>query len=101
MRIIPLKPLPNQTVTVVLSGQVCQIDVYQQPQGLFVDVYLNNEPVAVGVIGENLNAIIRAPYTGFSGDLAFIDAQGTSDPYYTGLGGRFSLAYLTAEELAT
>ena len=39
-------------------------------------------------------------YTGFIGNLLFIDTQGNSDPSYDGLGSRFSLVYLTAEEYA-
>jgi hypothetical protein len=37
---------------------------------------------------------------GFIGNLLFVDTQGSSDPTYDGLGSRFSLVYLTAEEYA-
>ena len=52
-----------------------------------------------GVICENLNRIVRSLYLGFAGDLAFIDNQGSTDPVYTGLGTRYSLAYIEADEL--
>jgi hypothetical protein len=32
--------------------------------------------------------------------LLFIDSQGSADPSYDGLGDRFALVYLTAEEYA-
>jgi len=97
--IIPLQPVPNQTVTVVLANQLCQIDVYQKAYGLFVDLYVSNVLIIGGVIAENLNRIVRSLYLGFIGDLCFIDNAGSGDPVYTGLGTRFSLAYLEASEL--
>lgn len=100
MLIIPLQPVPNQATTVILAGQYCQIDVYQEPAALFIDLYKNNELVVAGAIAENLNRIVRSAYLGFEGDLAFIDNEGNTDPYYTGLGSRYSLAYITAAELA-
>lgn len=101
MQIIPLEAVPNQTVTVNLDGQVSQVNVYQTFFGLFLDLYVNDVLIIGGVICENLNRIVRSLYLGFSGDLAFIDNQGSADPYYSGLGTRFSLAYLSADELPT
>lgn len=99
MQIIPLQALPNQTVTVNLADQVCQIDVYTTFYGIFVDLYVNGALLIGGVIGLNLNKIVRSAYLGFIGDLTFIDQQGTSDPVYTGLGARYVLAYLEASEI--
>lgn len=100
MRIIPLTAIPAQEITVDLGGQVCQIRVYQKFFGLFVDLYVQNSLIIGGVIAQNLNRIVRSAYLGFVGDLCFIDNEGTADPDYTGLGGRFSLAYLEATEVA-
>lgn len=100
MLIVPLQPVPNQALTIILDGQYCQINVYQEPAALFVDLYKDNALVVAGAIAENLNRIIRSVYLGFSGDLAFIDNEGNTDPYYTGLGSRYSLAYITAAEIA-
>lgn len=99
MQIIPLSPVPNQTVNVQLAGQACTIDVFQNAYGLFLNLYLAGVLVVGGVICQNLNRIVREPYRGFLGDLSFIDNEGSADPDYTGLGGRFSLAYLAAAEL--
>lgn len=99
MVIIPLQAIPNQAVGVTLGGQVSQINVYQKSTGLFIDLYVNNVLIIGGVICQNLNRIVRSLYLGFSGDIFFIDNQGDTDPVYTGLGTRYSLAYVTASEL--
>lgn len=100
MEIIPLKPLPNQTLTVTLGDQVTQVNVYQKLSGLYIDVLVDGTTIIAGVLGRNLNRIVRSVYLGFSGDLTFIDSQGSNDPDYTGLGIRYTLNYLTADELA-
>ena len=90
---IPLQAVPDQTVQVYLGGQNCTLRVYQRRYGLFVDLYVNNALVRQGMQGLNRVRIVRDAYLGFTGDLAFIDGQGSSDPDYTGLGTRFILAY--------
>lgn len=99
MQIIPLLAVPSQNLEVTLANQTCQIVVYQKSTGLYLDLYVNNSLIIGGVICENLNRIVRSTYLGFVGDLAFIDNEGSADPYFTGLGGRFSLAYLEQSEL--
>lgn len=103
MLIVPLQPLPNQALKITLGGQSCQVNVYQRKGALFLDLLVNNAPILNGTICENLNRLVRSVYLGFSGDLAFIDNQGATDPVYTGLGpttdARFNLAYVEASEL--
>lgn len=99
MLVIPLQAVPNQTLTVTLNNQVTQLNVYQTFEALFIDVLVENTLIIGGVIAENLNRIVRSLYLGFSGDILFYDNMGTDDPVYTGLGARFSLVYLTPEEL--
>jgi len=99
MQIVPLVAVPSQTLTITLANQTCQIDVYQKSTGLFLNLSVNNELIIGGVVCENLNRIVRDLYLGFVGDLAFIDNQDSEDPVYTGLGTRFSLAYIEASEL--
>lgn len=100
MQIVPLQPIPNQTLQVQLGGQACALNVYQQNYGLYMDVYVGSTLIIGGVICENLNRIVRSPYLGFIGDFIFIDNQASDDPVYTGLGARFSLAYLEQADLA-
>lgn len=99
MQTIPLKPLPNQTLTIGLAGQTVKLRVYQKFYGLFVDVYVNDVLIIGGVLALNQNKIIRDSYLGFIGDLGFIDNQGNNDPVYTGLGSRFTFVYLEASDL--
>lgn len=92
--IIPLQAVPSQSFSVGLSNQACQLNIYQKSTGLFFDLLVANVPVVTGVICRNLTKLVRYLYLGFIGDLAFIDTQGSSDPYYTGLGSRYLLAYI-------
>ena len=100
MLIIPVQPVPNQVVSVVLNGQYTQLNIYYKAAyGLFMDVLLNNVIIISGVICWNANRIIRSAYLGYSGDFCWFDNQGTSDPVYTGLGTQYSLVYLTPSDL--
>ena len=104
MQQIPINPVPNQTLQVVLNGQSCVLNIYQLVTGLFIDVYVNDELIIGGVICQNLNSIVRDAYLGFSGDLSFLDTQSQTDPQdpiYTGLGARFELWYLSPTDLAS
>jgi hypothetical protein len=51
------------------------------------------------VICLNLVRIVRSLYLGFSGDLCFLDTQGSTDPVYTGLGTRYQFLYLEKQDL--
>ena len=99
MVIIPLQAVPSQALSVTLGNQISQVSLYQKDTGLFIDLFVDNTLVIGGVICQNLNRIVRSLYLGFSGDLVFIDNQGDSDPVYTGLGTRYSLAYLSPADL--
>lgn len=99
MREIPLLREPSQTCSVVLEGQSCQVSVYQKSTGVFLDLRINHEPVAMAVLCHDRVRLIRETYSGFVGDLAFVDTQGREDPIYTGFGGRFKLMYLEASDL--
>lgn len=99
VEIVPLRPLPSQTVTVTLANQSCRIDVYQKSFGLYMDLYVSDVLIVGGVLCQNLNRIVRSIYLGFVGDFCFLDDQGDASPDYTGLGSRFNLAYLSADEL--
>jgi len=100
MQTVPLQPVPSQSTKVVLGGQNCQILIYQKPQGCFVDINADGVDIVVGIIGRDAVPLVCREYTGFIGNLLFIDTQGSDDPSYDGLGSRWSLVYLTAEENA-
>lgn len=100
MLIVPLIPTPSQTLTIQLANQPCTINVYQRSTGVFIDLFVNDAPIITSVICQDRNRIVRDTYLGFLGDLAFFDLQGEDDPYYTGLGDRWVLGYLTTADLA-
>jgi hypothetical protein len=99
MQIIPIQAVESQAVTVTLAGQVCQINLYSKLYGLFADLYESNALVVGGILVLDRNRLVRSTYLGFIGDLIVYDTQGTDDPTYDGLGSRFLLAYLGADEL--
>lgn len=90
---IPLIVAPAQSMSVLLGGQSCRINLYQKATGFFVDLYVNDLLILGGIICENLNRIVRSVYLDFVGDLYFNDTQGTDDPTYTGLGSRFQFLW--------
>lgn len=104
MLIVPTQATPSQTIEVPLGGQNVQLALYQKATGLYMDVAVNSAPIVNGVLCENLNLIVRSAYLGFIGDFMWIDNQAAmpqtgADPIYTGLGGRFSLAYLETGDI--
>lgn len=65
-----------------------------------MDIYVSGTLIIGGVICQNLNRIVRDKYLGFIGDFSWIDNTGLgNDPYYTGLGTTYSLAYLSEADL--
>lgn len=98
--IVPLQPIASQTAKVILGGQNCQLNLTQKPQGIFVDVLVNGAPIVSAVIARDMAPIVCRKYTGFIGNLLFIDTQGGDQPEYTGLNSRFKLLYLSDSEYA-
>lgn len=90
---VPLIATPSQAVNVQLGTQPCRIEVRQRRTGLFVNLYVQDVAVFLGVKALNRNKLVRDKYLDFTGDLFFIDTQGNDDPDYTGLAGRFLLVW--------
>jgi hypothetical protein len=102
VQIVPLQAVENQTLYITLNNQNVQINVYQKNTGLFIDLYpaaQGSAPIIAGVLCQNLRLIVISAYLGFIGDLTFFDNQGTSDPFWTGLGSRYSLIYLAPGDI--
>lgn len=98
--IVPVQAVPNQTLQAQLGGQAASLNIYQTAYGLFMDVYVGSGLIIAGVICLQATLIVREAYRGFSGDFAWYDTEGSSDPIYTGIGSRFQLSYLTAADIA-
>lgn len=99
MQVVPLQPIANQSLQITLAGQPCTINLWQTAYGMFMTLLVNGVIIISTVPCENLNRIVRGIYLGFTGDFAFLDLQGSSDPVYTGLGSRFVLLYLAPNEV--
>lgn len=99
MLTIPLQATPSQSLSAVLGGQNCQINVYQKSTGMYLDLYVSNSPIITATICLDRVRLVREAYLGFIGDLVFADTQGVSDPVYTGLGAQYVLLYLEASDL--
>lgn len=90
---IPLTALPSQIVAISLANQAARVQAYQKRTGLYLDLFLNDEPVVTGVLCRDRVWLIRDAYRGFTGDLCFVDTQGLNDPEYAGLGSRYVLVW--------
>ncbi|MCX5616991.1 hypothetical protein NQF87_08425 [Bombella sp. TMW 2.2559] len=90
---IPLQPLPAQEVTCSLSGRQVRLWVRQLSTGLYLDLWLDEQPLIMGAICFNGVDLIRNPASPLPGRLFFTDTQGNADPYYDGVGSRFILQY--------
>jgi len=95
---IPLQPIPSQEVQVILDSQNCTLSVYWRFGKLYADLLVNSEPVFQGAICQNLQWVNQSPSPEFSGGLMFVDALGDESPVWDGLGTRWALLYLDAEE---
>lgn len=112
MQVVGISDVYSQTLTAQLGAQSVTLNLYQlstagvdsngQPltPGFFMDVLVNGLPIVQGVACENQNRIVRDPYLGFVGDLCWEDTHGASDPSSPGLGSRFQLVYLEAQDVA-
>lgn len=100
MKNVPIIDAASQVVRANLGGQSCRIQIRQTTAGgVFIDLYVDELPIVVGVACQNRNRIVRDAYLGFTGDLAMVDTLGESDPQTPGLGTQFQLFYLEAADL--
>lgn len=94
MQVIPLQPVPSQTLAIVLNNQDCEISLYQKSTGLYFDLKANGDQIVTTRFCANGVNIVRRPDSGFIGDFVFVDVEGTNqNPDYLGLGTGFVLVY--------
>lgn len=104
----------NQTLSINLGGQACQIALQTlgigQDAHLYFSLSVAGSPIVTSKVCRNLQLLLSSSrYFGFQGDFMFVDNQATIgqelqtgvDPFWQGLGTRFELLYLTAAEMAT
>lgn len=106
MKVIPLQAIESQQFTIGLNGQNCNLNVYQKTTGLYLDLFLDNQPVSTTVRCLNCARLLEdRQYIGFVGDLMFVDTQSQTgilqgtDPTYLGLGSQYELWYLEAADI--
>lgn len=99
MQVIPLSSVPSQSLSVNLDGQPCQIAVYTETTGLYLDLSVNQVVLMTSILCRDRVRLVREKYLGFLGDLVFEDITGSSDPVYTGLGTQYQLVFLSQSEL--
>lgn len=99
MIVVPLIATPSQDLKIVLGGQSCDISVAQKGEHVYLSLTLPAGSVLNTMMCRNEVLLVRETYLGFVGDLAFIDLQGETDPYWDGLGTRYILVYLTPDEV--
>lgn len=116
MQEIPLNPSESQTAQIVLGGQQCAISVYTKTgyeltdaveletviQIIYFDLTVNGVDITNTQNCVNLaRLLLNRQYLGVVGDFVFIDTQGNEDPQWEGLGTRWVLVYLDADDIAT
>ena len=98
MEQIPLQAIPSQEVQVILDSQNCTLSVYWRFGKLYADLLVDSEPVFTGAICQNLQWVNQSPSPLFSGGLIFVDGLGDDAPRWDGLGTRWALLHLDADE---
>jgi len=97
---VPLAPVPSQTLAIILAGQNCNLAVYTETTGIYMDVKVNGATIATTrILRDGARVLQDEQYQAFVGDFVMVDTQGELDPVYTGLGGRWQLVYLEATDL--
>lgn len=99
MLLVPLSAVPSQTLSITLGGQACSIALRTNGNNLYFNLLVSNVPIVTGKICRNRQRLlVGLNYRHFIGDFVFVDSQGDEQPAYTGLGGRWQLYYLGANE---
>lgn len=91
--LVPLDPLPSQSVNIVLAGQPCTIELRELGYRQYLSLSKDGTPICRNVLLQNRTAIVRAKYAGFVGELAVVDTQGDEPPAYSGWGTRWLLLF--------
>jgi hypothetical protein len=103
MQVVNVSAEKSQQFNIALAGVTCTLKLTQRSTGLFLDFWVGDAAVCLGVLCLNANKLVRYEYlrasTGFTGDLFFIDTKGTDDPDWSELGTRYKLYYVSSDEL--
>lgn len=92
--LIPIQNIPDQEFVVDLNGKECSMRIYLRYNYMYLDLTVDDKVLFKGQICLNNVDLIQYNHMDFDGNLRFIDTQGNEDPYYTGFGERWYLAYV-------
>lgn len=93
VQIVPLSPVANQTLSVVLNDRSVGITVRTLGAATYIDVAVAGLTVCAGqACRDRVPLTPRAAYLGLADlSLVFADLRGTSDPVWTEFGTRYVL----------
>lgn len=109
MQTIPLEPIPNQQLNIILSGQHITLAVYSRAGFCYLDIGIGGDWTARGMLIVTGESILRKGLS-FTGHLVLVDVRSrldaqfdpasdlTADPVWTGLNTRYVLYYMTDDE---
>lgn len=95
---IELQAIPNQTASVLLNDQECEIQVRQMGNRLFMSLSVDDDVIFKNVLCPIAAPINGAEVLGFSGVLFFLDTKGKDDPQWEELGSRWLLFYASPDD---
>jgi hypothetical protein len=99
---IPIRPITNQSLNVVLNGQNCTIDLLTRGGHTFLNLFVDNQPI---VQGRKLSLTKIVPYkylqTKFIGNLILLnsDLNIKDNPEYIKFGTTQLLFYYQESDL--
>ena len=112
MQTIPLEPIPNQQLNIILSGRNVTLAVYSRAGFCYLDLGMGGDWTARGMLIVTGESILRDG-ADFPGRLVLVDVRSrldaqfdpsmdmNADPIWTQLNDRFMLYYMTDNEYQT
>lgn len=90
---IPLTQDPSQEFQITLDDQNCTISVYQKDDDVYMDLYVGDKPIFLGVSCLDRVGIKCFDCMNFKGQLWFEDLNGNKNPVYSGFNTQYILYY--------
>lgn len=90
---VPVQAIPSQSIAILLNNQKCVITLREMLNNQYFSLISNGKVICNNLLLQNNSTVIDASYTGFVGDFAVEDLQGSDRPSYEGWGSRWVLMY--------
>ena len=95
---IPLLPLADQSLSISFEGVRFDIRVFSRGGRLFMDLAVDGVPAFYGLCCVLESPVNYSPAFPVPGEFWWVDTIGEADPFYEGLGSRFSLIWVAEGE---